>query len=208
MTSQGSPPQEHLRIGLTGGIGSGKSTVAALLADYGALVIDADAVAREVVAPGTEGLAALVAEFGGGVLAPDGSLDRPALAAIAFADDAARARLNAVLHPRIAARTVELMSAAAPGQVIVHDVPLLAENGLAPAYDAVIVVAAPLEVRLTRLEQRGVSPADARRRIAAQATDEQRRAVADVVIDNGGDLDALAEKVARTWKTLTDSPAG
>ncbi|MFM2437583.1 MAG: dephospho-CoA kinase/protein folding accessory protein [Actinomycetota bacterium] len=208
MTSQRPSTQGHLRIGLTGGIGSGKSTVAALLADYGALVIDADAVAREVVAPGTEGLAALVAEFGGGVLAPDGSLDRPALAAIAFADEAARARLNAVLHPRIAARTVELRSAAAPGQVIVHDVPLLVENGLAPAYDAVIVVAAPLDVRLTRLAQRGVPPADARRRIAAQATDEQRHAVADLVIDNGSDLDALAEQVARTWKALTDQPAG
>ena len=133
------------RIGLTGGVGSGKSTVAALLAAKGALVIDADALAREVVAPGSEGLADIVAAFGTDVLADDGSLDRPALAEIVFGDESARAQLNAITHPRIAARTVELMATAEAGQVIVHDVPLLVENNLAPAYDLVVVVEADPE---------------------------------------------------------------
>lgn len=202
MTDHPAPGSTSLRIGLTGGIGSGKSTVAAMLADRGALVIDADAVARGVVAPGSEGLAAVAAEFGPSILAADGSLDRAALAAVAFADDAARHRLNATLHPRIAAHTAELMAAATPGQPIVHDVPLLVENGLAPAYDAVIVVEAPLDVRLARLAGRGVTDADARRRMAAQATDDERRTVADVIIDNSGDLAALADQVDRAWRKL------
>lgn len=191
------------RIGLTGGVGSGKSTVAALLADKGALVIDADALAREVVAPGTPGLAEIVTTFGSGVLAPDGSLDRPALAAIVFADDRARARLNAITHPRIAARTGELMAAAEAGQVIVHDVPLLVENNLAPAYDLVVVVEADRQVRLERLAARGMAAAEAQRRMESQASDEDRRAVADVVIDNSGSREALESAVDTLWQRIT-----
>lgn len=183
------------RIGLTGGIGSGKSTVGQLLARQGALVIDADAIAREVVAPGTPGLSAVVAEFGEGVLAPDGALDRGALAAIVFSDAQALARLNAIVHPLVASRTAELMAGAGPDQVIVHDVPLLVENGLAAAYDLVVVVEAPHEARLARLADRGVPPEEAHRRMAAQATDAERRAVADVVIDNSGSPDALVAQV-------------
>lgn len=134
-------------IGLTGGVGSGKSTVARMLGEHGAFVVDADAVAREVVAPGTPGLGAVAAEFGPDVIAADGSLDRAALAAIVFTDDAARARLNAIVHPLIAARTAELMAEAAAGQVVVHDVPLLVENQLAAAYDVVVVVLADDAVR-------------------------------------------------------------
>lgn len=192
------------RIGLTGGVGSGKSTVAALLADKGALVIDADALAREVVAPGTPGLAEIVTTFGSGVLAPDGSLDRPALAAIVFADDRARARLNAITHPRIAARTGELMAAAEAGQVIVHDVPLLVENNLAPAYDLVVVVEADRQVRLERLAARGMAAAEAQRRMESQASDEDRRAVADVVIDNSGSREALESAVDTLWQRITN----
>ncbi len=180
--------------------------MARLLAERGALVIDADAVAREIVTPGSEGLAALVAEFGPAILGADGALDRAALAAVAFSDDDARQRLNAILHPRIAARTADLMTAATPGQHIVHDVPLLVENGLAPAYDSVIVVEAPMDERLSRLAARGVPEADARRRMAAQATDAERREVADVIIDNSADLAALAVQVDRAWKELTGQP--
>lgn len=190
------------RIGLTGGVGSGKSTVAALLAGHGALVIDADALAREVVAPGSEGLQEVVAAFGQEVLAPDGSLDRPALAAIVFADDGARARLNAITHPRIAARTAELMAAANPGQVIVHDVPLLVENNLAPSYDLVVVVEAERNVRLERLAARGMPEEEARRRMASQTSDEARRAVADVVINNSGTRDELVAAVDALWQRI------
>lgn len=192
------------RIGLTGGVGSGKSTVASLLADKGALVIDADALAREVVAPGSEGLREIASTFGPDVLAPDGSLDRQALAAIVFADDEARARLNAITHPRIAARTAQLMSTAEPGQVIVHDVPLLVENNLAPAYDLVVVVEADEIVRLDRLAARGMPADEARRRMASQASDDQRREVADVVIDNSGSLDQLTSAVERLWQQIND----
>lgn len=191
------------RIGLTGGVGSGKSTVASMFVDRGAFVVDADAVAREVVAVGTEGLSALVAEFGEGILATDGSLNRVALAERAFADDAARARLNEITHPRIAARTAELMSRANPGQVVVHDVPLLVELGLMPAYDLVVVVDAPDEVRLARLEDRGMPEAEARRRMAAQCSRADRLAAADVVLDNSDGLDALEPQVEQLWRELT-----
>lgn len=189
-----------LRVGLTGGIGAGKSTVAARLAELGAVVIDADAIAREVVEPGTEGLAELVAAFGDDILTTEGTLDRPALAAKAFADDEARRRLNAIMHPRIGARTAELFDAAPPDAIVVHDVPLLVENNLAPAYHLVLVVDADEEVRVRRLvSSRGMTEQDARARIAAQATTEQRRAVADVWLDNSGDPRTLLDQVDALW---------
>ncbi|MGR7027903.1 dephospho-CoA kinase [Geodermatophilus sp. URMC 62] len=188
-----------LRIGLTGGIGSGKSTVAALLAARGAVVVDADRIAREVVEPGTSGLAAVVGAFGPGVLADDGSLDRAALAAIVFADPEARARLDGIVHPLVRARAREVIDRAAPDAVVVQDVPLLVETGQAGIHDLVLVVETDLETRVARLLQRGLSEEDARARIAAQATDEQRRAVADVVLDNSGGPEALAEQVDRFW---------
>lgn len=190
------------RIGLTGGIGSGKSTVSAMLADLGAHVIDADAIAREVVAPGTDGLAALVEAFGPDILTSDGSLNRAALADRAFADESARERLNAITHPRIAARTAELMRKIPENAVLVHDVPLLVEVGLQDAYDMVLVVDAPDDVRVRRLLERGLDEQDARARIAAQATREQRLAVADVVLDNSGSLGDLREQVERAWTTI------
>jgi dephospho-CoA kinase len=188
-----------LRIGLTGGIGSGKSTVSRLLAEHGAVIVDADAIAREVVEPGTPGLAAVVEAFGTGVLAPDGSLDRPALAAVVFADPEARRRLDAIVHPLVRARAAEVAAAAAPDAVVVHDVPLLVETGQAGLYDVVVVVEADPETRVARLVQRGLTAEDARARMAAQATDEQRRAVADVVLDNSGTPERLAEQVDRVW---------
>jgi dephospho-CoA kinase len=188
-----------LRIGLTGGIGSGKSTVAALLAARGAVVVDADRIAREVVEPGTPGLAAVVGAFGPGVLTPDGALDRAALASIVFADQEARARLDGIVHPLVRARAEEVVAGAPPDAVVVQDVPLLVETGQAGRYDLVLVVEADLETRLARLVLRGLTEDDARARIAAQATDEQRRAVADVVLDNSGTPDALAAQVERLW---------
>jgi dephospho-CoA kinase len=188
-----------LRIGLTGGIGSGKSTVAALLAQRSAVVVDADRIAREVVEPGTPGLAAVVAEFGDGVLTAEGALDRPALAAVVFGDPAARARLDAVVHPLVRARAAELVEAAPPDAVVVQDVPLLVETGQAGSYDLVLVVETDLETRVARLGERGLSAEDARARIASQATDEQRRAVADVVLRNDGDRAALEAQVERFW---------
>jgi dephospho-CoA kinase len=190
-----------VKVGLTGGIGAGKSAVGALLAKHGAMVIDADQVAREVVAPGTAGLTRVVAEFGLRVLGPDGALDRRRLADLVFADPDARTRLNGIVHPLVGARTAELTAAAAPGTVVVHDVPLLVENGLAPAYDLVLVVEATEPTRVRRLvEHRGMTEAAARARIAAQASDAQRRAVADVVLGNNGDLAELAGKVAAAWR--------
>jgi dephospho-CoA kinase len=188
-----------LRIGLTGGIGSGKSTVAGLLAERGAVIVDADRIAREVVEPGTPGLAAVVEAFGESVVSADGSLDRPALAAVVFADPAARARLDAIVHPLVRERAVQLTAEAEPDAVLVNDVPLLVETGQAGSYDLVLVVEADLDTRLARLVQRGVSEEDARARMAAQANDEQRRAVADVVLDNSGDLDQLTAQVGRFW---------
>ncbi|WP_369137769.1 dephospho-CoA kinase [Modestobacter versicolor] len=188
-----------LRIGLTGGIGSGKSTVAALLAERGALVVDADRIAREVVEPGTPGLAAVVAEFGDSVLTAEGALDRPALASVVFGDPAARARLDAVVHPLVRARAAELVAAAPADAVVVQDVPLLVETGQAGSYDLVLVVETEPATRVARLVDRGLSADDARARIASQATDEQRRAVADVVLRNDGDRAALATAVERFW---------
>jgi dephospho-CoA kinase len=188
-----------LRIGLTGGIGSGKSTVSGLLAQLGARIIDADVLAREVVAPGTPGLAAVVDAFGNRVLSADGSLDRPALAAVVFGDPSARATLDGIVHPLVRARAVELISALPDDAVVVQDIPLLVETGQAASFDLVLVVEAELEIRVDRLVRRGLSEDDARARIAAQATDEQRRAVADVVLDNSGTPERLAEQVDRFW---------
>jgi dephospho-CoA kinase len=188
-----------LRVGLTGGIGSGKSTVATLLARRGAVVVDADRIAREVVEPGTAGLAAVVAAFGDGMLDADGSLDRPALAAVVFTDPKARARLDAIVHPLVRARATELAAAAPPDAVVVHDIPLLVETGQADRYDLVLVVEADPDIRIARLVQRGLPEDDARARIAAQASDEQRRAVADVVLDNSGTREELAAQLDRFW---------
>jgi dephospho-CoA kinase len=188
-----------LRIGLTGGIGSGKSTVSALLAAHGAVVVDADRIAREVVEPGTPGLAAIVDAFGRQMLTPDGTLDRPALAAVVFADPEARRTLDGIVHPLVRARGRELEAAAPSGSVVVHDVPLLVETGQASSYDLVLVVLADVATRVARLLQRGLTAEDARARIAVQATDDQRRAVADVILDNSGTPEELAGQVDRVW---------
>lgn len=189
-----------LRVGLTGGIGSGKSMVAGRLAEHGATVIDADRLAREVVAPGTGGLAEVVAEFGSGVLTADGELDRGALARMVFADDAARGRLNSIVHPMVARRTAELIAAAPDDAVVVHDVPLLVENGLGAGYHLVLVVDAPAEERVRRLvRQRGMAEDDARARIGAQAGEADRRAAADVWLDNSGTPDEVLAVVDELW---------
>jgi dephospho-CoA kinase len=199
-----------LRVGLTGGIGSGKSTVAARLAELGAVVIDSDLLAREVVSVGSPGLARLVERFGPDVLAADGSLDRPKLGRLVFADPAALADLNAIVHPLVRARSEALTASAAARGVaaVVQDVPLLVETGLAGGYDKVIVVEAPLELRLQRLAGRGLDAETARARIAAQATDEQRRAVADIVIDNSGSPAELAARVDAAWASLVGGHPG
>ncbi|MBZ4319620.1 dephospho-CoA kinase [Streptomyces huiliensis] len=192
-----------LKVGLTGGIGAGKSEVSRRLAAHGAVVVDSDVIAREVVAPGTPGLAAVVAEFGPGVLAADGSLDRPRLGAVVFADAGRLAALNAIVHPLVRARSAELEAAAAPDAVVVHDVPLLVENGLAPLYDVVVVVDAREDTRLDRLVRlRGMAPEEARARMAAQATREQRLAAADVVIANDGPVAELEARVDEVWAGL------
>ncbi|OIV35870.1 dephospho-CoA kinase [Mangrovactinospora gilvigrisea] len=197
-----------LNVGLTGGIGSGKSTVSQALAARGAILIDSDVLAREVVAPGTDGLAAVVAEFGAAVLAPDGSLDRPALGAVVFADETRRAALNAIVHPRVRARSAEIAAAAGPGDVVVNDIPLLVETGLADRFEVVVVVDAADEVRLRRLaESRGMSAEEARARMSAQATREERLAAADVVLDNNGTPEELEAQVDRLWKQLRERAA-
>lgn len=196
-----------LDVGLTGGIGSGKSTVARLLAALGAVVIDADELAREAVAPGTPGLAQVVADLGPSVLADDGSLDRQAVAAIVFADPAALARLEAVVHPVVAKLTAQRRAAAAADAVVIHDVPLLAEGRLSDRYDLVVVVDAADAVRLRRLVARGMAPDDARARMAAQAGRTERLAVADVVIRNDGDLAGLESQVEALWRRLSDAVA-
>ena len=194
-----------LRIGLTGGIGSGKSTAAARFAELGALVIDADALAREVVAAGTPGLDRIIARFGDEVLRPDGSLDRPKLGRLVFGDPGALADLNAIVHPLVAERSAELMAAAGPDAVVVYDVPLLVENDLAAGFDAVVVVEAPLELRLARLASRGLAEDEARARIGRQASDEQRRAVATVLLDNSGSRAELGRQVDAAWRRLVRS---
>jgi dephospho-CoA kinase len=190
-----------LMVGLTGGIGSGKSAVAARLAALGAVVIDADQVAREVVAPGSAGLAEIVATFSDRVLDAHGALDRAALGAIVFADEAARRRLEGITHPRVRARTAELVAAAPAHAVVVNDVPLLVEVGLAPTYHLVVVVQTAVATRLERLTRdRGMDRAEAERRIAAQADDARRRAAADVVLSNDGDLAELHAAVDGLWR--------
>lgn len=198
-----------LRVGLTGGIGSGKSEVARRLAELGAVVVDADAIAREIVEPGQPALAEIRAEFGDGVMAADGSLDRAALAAVVFSDAERLAALNAITHPRIAQRSAALIAAAPADAVVVYDMPLLVENGLTDGWDLVVVVDCPDEARVDRLvRDRGMDPDDARARIAAQATREQRLAAADVVLDNAGTRDALRAQVDALWARLvrTASP--
>jgi dephospho-CoA kinase len=190
-----------LKVGLTGGIGAGKSAVAHRLAARGAVLIDADVLAREVVAAGTEGLAAVVEAFGPQVLGHDGELDRPALGARVFGDDAARRRLEAIIHPRVRARTAELTAAAAPDAIVVNDVPLLVETGLAASYHLVVVVDADPAVRIRRLvTTRGMSEEQATARIAAQADDAVRRDAADVVLANDQGLDQLDGQVERLWR--------
>jgi dephospho-CoA kinase len=194
-------------VGLTGGIGSGKSTVAELLRLRGAVVVDADAIAREVVEPGMPALVAIAQRFGDDVIRPDGTLDRPALAKKAFVDDESRKALEAITHPAIGELFLQRVAAAPPDGVVVHDVPLLVESIRGYKYDAVIVVEAPREVRLQRLETRGVPRADAEARMAAQATDEERRAVATWVVDNGGELGALEVQVDKIWAELVERAA-
>jgi dephospho-CoA kinase len=189
-----------MRIGLTGGIGSGKSTAARRFAELGALVVDSDLIAREVVEPGTPGLAAVVEAFGPSVLGADGRLDRPALGALVFADPGQREKLNGILHPLIRARTVEIIAAAPPGTVVVQDVPLLVETGQAASFDLVVVVEAPPDVRVERLARtRGMREEDARSRIASQADDETRRAAADVLLTNTGTPEDLRAQVDAFW---------
>lgn len=192
-----------LRIGLTGGIGAGKSTVSATFSEYGGIVVDGDVISREVVQPGTEGLAALVEAFGEEILQPDGSLDRPALAAVAFSDDEKRATLNGIVHPLVGKRREELIANAQATQhnpVIIEDIPLLVESQMAPMFPLVVMVHAEEDVRIARLiEHRGFSEADARARIAAQATEEQRRLVADVWLENHGTSDDLKASAAALW---------
>lgn len=194
-----------LTVGLTGGIGSGKSAVAAGLAAYGATVVDADAIAREVVEPGTPGLDAVVAEFGERVLTPDGRLDRPRLGEIVFADGDSLNRLNAIVHPLVGERSAQLMEeAVASGvEVVVYDVPLLVENGLGPLYDVVVVVDAPDAVRVERVAtNRGMPREQVEARIRAQADRDTRLAAADLVVDNSGTREELDERVAELWREL------
>jgi dephospho-CoA kinase len=198
-----------LKVGLTGGIGAGKSEVARLLADRGAVVIDADRLAREAVQPGTPGLDDVVEEFGPELLLPDGSLDRAALGRLVFADDDRRGVLEAIVHPYVGRRSRELIAAAPPDAIVVYDVPLLVEKSLQDDYDVVVVLEAPEDVRLGRLaDSRGMSAEEARSRMAAQASDDERRAVADVVLANDGDLEDLARQVDSLWERLTRDAAG
>ncbi|CBT76146.1 MULTISPECIES: dephospho-CoA kinase [Glutamicibacter] len=192
-----------LHVGLTGAVASGKSAVAAKLAALGAVVIDADKLARQVVEPGTPGLGAIKDTFGEDVLLPDGSLNRPALAAIVFSDEAQRAKLNAIVHPLVRAQAQKLRDAAPKQALVVEDIPLLVESGQAEKFDAVVVVQAPLEERMRRMVyDRGWTEADAKARIAAQATDEQRAAVADYLLDNSGSLAELEAQVESLYQQL------
>jgi dephospho-CoA kinase len=189
-----------LRIGLSGGIGAGKSTVSSTFSDLGGIVVDGDVISREVVEPGTEGLTKLVEAFGEQILSDDGSLNRPALAAIAFSDEEKRQTLNGIVHPLVGKRRAELIAEADDDAVIVEDIPLLVESGMAPMFPLVIIVNADEDQRVKRLiEHRGFTEEDARARIAAQATEEQRRAVADVWLDNTGSADELVEQARALW---------
>jgi dephospho-CoA kinase len=202
-----------LRVGLTGGIGSGKSEVSRRLAARGAVIIDADVAARQVVAPGTPGLARIAEAFGPGVLRPDGALDRERLGAIVFGDPAQLAKLNAITHPLIVqwmqAAERAAVEAAAGDPIVVYDVALIAESGRWANYDLVIVVDVPPEVQVDRLvSQRDMAPDQARARLAAQASREQRLALADLVIDNSGSLEDLDRRVAEVWAELKRRAAG
>ena len=190
----------RLRIGLTGGIASGKSTVAELLRARGALVIDADALAREVVETGTPGLAAVGTRFGPGVLRPDGSLDRPGLGKLVFADPLARRDLEAIIHPAVRARAAEIEATAPADAVVVHMIPLLVETGQQNAFDVVVVVDVDADVQLERVRDRDhLTTAEARARIDAQAPRASRLAAADVVIDNSASLAELQRAVDDFW---------
>jgi len=189
-----------LRIGLTGGIGAGKSTVSATFAECGGIIVDGDVIAREVVEPGTEGLAQLVEAFGEDILLPDGALNRPALAARAFVDDEKRATLNGIVHPLVARRREEILDGVPDDAVVVEDIPLLVETGLAPVFPLVVVVSADEKTRVERLIKRGMGEADARARIKAQAPEDQRRAIADVLLDNSGSQDELVETARGLWR--------
>jgi len=192
-----------VRVGLTGGIASGKSTVSAMLAGLGAVVIDADRLAREVVEPGTPGLAAVVEAFGPEILTETGAMDRAAVGAIVFGDEERRRALEAIIHPLVRARSRELEEAAGPDAIVVHDIPLLVETGQADAFDAVIVVDAPHETALGRMvDDRGWTPEQARARIAAQASREDRRAVATYLIENTGTIEDLRNKVTEVFDEM------
>lgn len=195
-------------MALTGGIASGKSLVANRLVELGATLVDADVLAREVVAPGTPGLARVAQTFGPGVISADGSLDRAALAAIVFSDPERRAELNAITHPLIAERSAAIIAAADPDAVVVRDIPLLAEiGGDTSPYDLVVVVHADVETRIRRMiEQRGMTREEAERRIAAQASDADRLALADVVIENDGDIADTLRQVNELWASLPSRP--
>ena len=195
-----------MRVGLTGGVASGKSTVARMLSGLGAVVVDADVLAREVVEPGTPGLAAVVAEFTDAVLADDGTLDRQALGAVVFGDEAARRRLEGILHPLIRARAAAIEAEAGPGALVVHDIPLLVETGQADAFDAVLVVDVPVETQVGRMvADRGMSREDALARVAAQATREERVAAATFVVENTGTLEDLREHVTEVFGQLVST---
>jgi dephospho-CoA kinase len=192
-----------LRVGLTGGIGSGKSAVSSRLASRGAVVIDSDVLAREVVASGTDGLAEVVKAFGYDVLTADGELDRPAVGRIVFGDEAARRTLEAIIHPRVRARAAEIEAAAPADAVVVHDIPLLVETGQADRFDVVLVVDAPVDVQLERVTtQRGMTETEAKQRIASQASREDRLAVAGLVVDNSGTLADLDRRIDEVWAEL------
>jgi dephospho-CoA kinase len=192
-----------VRVGLTGGVASGKSTVSGLLRDLGAVVVDADALAREVLEPGTPGLAAVVAEFGPEVLDAQGALDRTRLGALVFADPARRAALEDIVHPLVRARAHDLEEAAPPGALVVHDIPLLVETGQATSFDAVVVVDVPEEVQVERaVRERGWTEAEARARVEAQASRADRLAAATHVVENSGDVEDLRQRVTEVFEQL------
>lgn len=192
-----------MRVGLTGGVASGKSTVAAMLADLGAVVIDADAIAREVVQRGTPGLEKVVAAFGRELLTAEGDLDRPKMGELVFNDAEKRAVLESIVHPLVFERYAELEAATGPGDIVIHDIPLLAETGRADSFDAVVVVDVPDDTRIDRmLRDRGWTRADAESRIAAQATREDRLAIATHVVENNGTIDELRERVGEVYREL------
>lgn len=198
-----------MHVGLTGGVASGKSTVSAMLAELGAIIIDSDLLAREVVASGTDGLAAIVGLFGPDILTEAGELDRPAMGTIVFADEEKRRLLESIIHPRVGHRALDIAGSAGPGDIVVHDIPLLVETGQGSSFDAVLVVDVPEEVQVQRMVQnRSMADADARARIAAQATREQRLAVATHIIENSGTHEDLRQRVAEVFAELEGGSGG